>query len=138
MIDSGNVEQALRNLLLDNTTGIVKDLVPGRDLNAEIKMMSAITLKELLGPFDVVDYLESDIQQSEIIVFPPFIDLLRKKVRRIHIGTHGADTHKALHELFEDNGWEIVFSYSPNAVHDSELGTFETNDGILTVRNPDL
>ncbi len=138
LIDSGNVEQALRNLLLDNTTGIVKDLVPGRDLNAEIKMMSAITLKELLGPFDVVDYLESDIQQSEIIVFPPFIDLLRKKVRRIHIGTHGADTHKALHELFEDNGWEIVFSYAPNAVHDSELGTFETNDGILTVRNPDL
>lgn len=138
LIKEGHAEEALRNLLLTNSTGIAKDLVPGRNFMAEIKLVSAITLRELLGPFDIVDYLESDIQQSEILVFPPFIDLLRKKVRRIHIGTHGADTHDVLHRLFKDDGWEIIFSYAPNAMHDSALGKFETNDGILTVRNPDL
>ena len=67
---------------------------------AEIKLVSAVTLRDVLAPFEFVDYLDSDIQQSEIIVFPPFLDLLKRKVRRIHIGTHGKDVHRSLHELF--------------------------------------
>jgi len=129
---------ALRNLLLHNTTGLTRELVEGHDFKAEIKLVSAITLHELLSPFERVDYLESDIQQSEIEVFPPFIDLLRKKVRRIHIGTHGKDVHWRLHDLFAENGWEIVFSFEPNARHDTVLGSFDTNDGVLTVHNPDF
>jgi hypothetical protein len=129
---------ALRNLLLHNTTGLTRDLVEGHDFKAEIKLVSAITLHELLSPFERIDYLESDIQQSEIEVFPPFIDLLRQKVRRIHIGTHGKDVHWRLHDLFAGNGWAIVFSFEPNARHDTVLGSFETNDGVLTVLNPDF
>jgi hypothetical protein len=138
LLGGGNVETALRNLILHNTTGMTKDLVPGQNFSAEIKLMSAITLRDVLSPFDVVDYLESDIQQSEIVVFPPFIDLLRKKVRRIHIGTHGIDVHRSLHKLFEERGWSIVFSFDPNSEFTTELGKFSTNDGVLTVRNPDL
>jgi len=33
---------------------------------------------------------------------------------------------------------EIVFSYPPNRRFESPLGGFSTNDGVLTVRNPDL
>jgi hypothetical protein len=137
-IKEGRAAEALRNLILHNTTGIEKDLLPGRKQMAEIKLLSCMTLRDLVSPFDVVDYLESDIQQSEILVFPPFIDLLRKKVRRILIGTHGQDVHDALHDLFAGRGWEIVFSYAPNATHESALGRFTTNDGVLTVKNPDL
>jgi len=100
--------------------------------------VSAVTLRDVLAPFEFVDYLDSDIQQSEIIVFPPFLDLLRRKVRRIHIGTHGKDVHRSLHELFRSDGWEIVFSYEPNAAHASALGEFTINDGVLTVHNPQL
>jgi len=131
-----SVETALRNLLLHNTTGLTQNLSVEHNSSAEIKLVSAITLRDLLGPFKRVDYLESDIQQSEILVFPPFIDLLREKVRRIHIGTHGKDEHWSLHDLFADNGWEIIFSFEPNARHETALGNFETNDGVLTVRNP--
>ena len=131
-------ETALRNLLLHNSTGITKSLVPNHDFLAEIKLMSAITLADILGPFEVVDYLESDIQQSEIVVFPPYMALLRDKVRRIHIGTHGRDVHRKLHELFESNGWHIIFSYEPNSEFDTLFGPFKTNDGVLTVRNPQL
>lgn len=131
-------EAALRNLLLHNSTGLVRPLGRNIELTAEIKVVSAVTLRELLGPFSLVDYLESDIQQSEINVFPPFIGLLREKVRRIHIGTHGKDVHHTLHELFARSGWQIVFSFEPNAHHETVLGGFDTNDGILTVVNPDL
>jgi Methyltransferase FkbM domain len=138
LIQEGCTEDALRNLIINNTTGIVMDLLPGQEVMAEIKLLSCITLQDLLGPFHRVDYLESDIQQSEILVFPPFIDLLRRKVRRIHIGTHGLDVHRDLHALFAQHGWNIVFSYEPNAIHDSALGSFALNDGVLTVVNPDL
>lgn len=138
LVQQGAAEEALRNLLLYNTTGLTTDLLPGRNFMAEIKLVSAVTLSDILGPFDLVDYLEADMQQSEIIVFPPFIDLLKKKVRRIHIGTHGQDVHWTLHELFASRDWEIVFSYEPDATHESGLGTFKTCDGVLTVRNPTL
>ncbi len=138
IIGTGRLEEALRNLLVRNTTGLTKDLVPGSNFMAEIKVMSATTLADVLGPFDCVDYLESDIQQSEILVFPPFIDLLKRKVRRIHIGTHGKDVHNSLHRLFAEHGWDIVFSYEPNGKFDSPFGKFTTNDGVLTVTNPAL
>ncbi len=140
IIKSGRVEEALTNLLMHNTTGLKKDLVPGSSYNfmSEIKVMSAVTLKDILSPFDIVDYVESDIQQSEILVFPPFMDLLKKKVRRIHIGTHGREVHDTLLALFKRDGWEIVFDFAPNMTHNSALGSFVTNDGVLTVRNPAL
>jgi len=132
------VEEALRNLLLRNTTGLQRQIIAGENHMGEIKPISSITLRDVVSPFDRVDFIESDIQQSEIIVFPPFMDLLKKKVRRIHLGTHGEDVHTALHKLFAGAGWEIVFSYKPESEFDTPLGGFKTNDGILSVVNPRL
>ena len=126
----------VENLIMSNSTGIMIDLVPGMDLKAELKFLSAITLADVLGPFDFVDYVESDIQQSEIIVFPPAIQALNRKVRRVHIGTHGGEVHSALRDMFVEHGWELVFDYAPNQTFETEFGTFETNDGVLTVVNP--
>jgi hypothetical protein len=131
-------EAALRNLLLHNSTGLVRPLGQDVDLAAEVKLVSAVTLRELLAPFVCIDYLQSDIQHSEIDVFPPFVGLLREKVRRIHIGTHGKDVHHTLHQLFERNGWQIVFNFEPNGHHETILGAFDTKDGVLTALNPDL
>jgi hypothetical protein len=117
---------------------MTKSLTGDGRFNAEIKLVSAVTLEDVLGPFDRVDFVEADIQQSEIIVFPPFMDLLKKKVRRIHVGTHGADVHEELAGLFRRDGWEIVFDYAPNAQFKTPYGDFSTNDGVLTVRNPQL
>jgi hypothetical protein len=141
LIESGRTEQALRDLLLQNRSGLhvrQSDLSTGEPLEAEIEFVSAITLGDVLGPFERVDYLEADIQQSELVVFPPFMDLLKKKVRRIHIGTHGEEAHRILHDLFARDSWEIVFSFKPDGVHRTALGTFTNNDGVLTVSNPTL
>ena len=131
-------DAALRGLFAHNTTGFTQPAHPDLTEMTEVKFVSAVTLADLLGPFDIVDYIEADIQQSEIVVFPPFVDLLRKKVRRIHIGTHGNEAHWSLHELFAKNGWNIVFSFEPNSRNASPFGEFELNDGILTVSNPSL
>ena len=138
LIERNLAAEAVENVLLNNTIGLKTELIPGSGLWGELKFVSAITLNELLGPLDTIDLLEADIQQSEILVFPPFIDLLRRKVRRIHIGTHGEDVHAELHKLFADHGWRIVFSYKPFLRCESASGHFEIKDGILTVRNPDI
>jgi hypothetical protein len=138
LIESGRQDEALRNLLLRNTTGLKKSLLPGEGFDAEITLMSAVTLADVLAPLPRVDYLEADIQQSEILVFPPFMDVLKRKVRRVHIGTHGKDVHESLSKLFRRDGWQIVFDYEPNSSHTHPLGSFELNDGVLTVLNPDV
>jgi hypothetical protein len=137
-VAQGRTEEALRNLLLRNTTGIEMDIIAGQGHMGEIKLISSVTLEDVLGPFSRVDFLEADIQQSEIVVFPPYIDLLKRKVRRIHLGTHGPEVHRAMHDLFADKGWEIVFSFAPETAYETPIGGFRTNDGILSVVNPEL
>jgi hypothetical protein len=138
LLAEGRGEQALSDLLLRNSTGIIRDVTHGRNFMAEIQYVSCVTLGDVLGPFDFVDYIEADLQQSEIVVFPPWLDLLRQRVRRIHIGTHGADVHATLHRLFAESGWHIAFSYAPDGTYEAPAGSFTVGDGILTVRNPDL
>jgi hypothetical protein len=138
LVSSEKTKQALHNLLLRNSTGISipgEEVWPGDKTEAEIKYVSAITLNEVLAPFDKVDYLESDIQQSEIVAFPGCMDLIKRKVRRVHIGTHGTRAHDSMLQLFRRDGWEIVFNYEPNSVHETTLGTFRTGDGLLTFKN---
>jgi hypothetical protein len=137
-LTEGREEEALTNLLLHKTTGLQKEIIEGKDHLAEIKLVSATTLGDLLGPFERLDFLEADIQQSEIVVFPPFRSLLKRKVHRIHLGTHGGDVHQSLLQMFIVDGWEVVFNYKPGSVHHTVLGSFSTNDGILSVVNPDV
>ena len=138
IIRDGDPNMALRSLLVEKTTGFTQPVHPGLPQMTEVKAVSAVTLADILRTFDLVDFLEADIQQSEIVVFPPFIDILRDKVRRIHIGTHSTEVHTSLQHLFVDNGWDIVFSFEPNSRHECSWGKFELNDGVLTVRNPSL
>jgi len=138
VIAAGKAPEVLSDIVLNNSIGGKTNALLGQNSPGEMKIVSAVTIKDVVDPFTVVDFLEADIQQSEILVFPPFLDLLRAKVRRIHIGTHGAYNHQTLSAMFKDAGWDIVFDYGPEAKHRTPIGTFETCDGILTVRNPDL
>jgi hypothetical protein len=129
----GASERVLTNILLHNSTGIVREF--GFGLSGEIKFVSAVTLRDVLAPIDRVDLLETDIQRSEGEIFPPAMALVNRKVRRVHIGTHGRDVHDMLVALFARAGWEIVFDYGPGK-HLTPRGPLELGDGILTARNP--
>ena len=127
----GASERVLENILLHNSTGIVRELGPG--LSGEIKFVSAVTLRNVLAPLDRVDLLETDIQRSEGEIFSPAMEVV--KVRRVHIGTRGSDVHNMLRALFAGVDWEIVFDYGPGK-HMTPRGPLELGDGILTARNP--
>ena len=130
----GDSERVLENILLHNSTGIVEDF--GGGFSGEVKFVSAVTLRDVLSPFDHVDLLEVDIQQSEVAVFSPYMELVSRKVRRAHVGTHGHDSHDIMRALFLRSGWEIFFDYSPETRHMTERGPLNIGDGILSVRNP--
>ena len=131
---SGQSEQILRNIFHYNSTGVSQEL--GLDYIGEIKFVSALTLRDVLSPFERIDLLEVDIQRSELDVIAPCFDTVNRKVRRVHIGTHGRDIHAALRALFSDAGWQIVFDYAPDSRHKTERGVLELGDGIMSARNP--
>lgn len=136
IVKKGDVNEALENLIMKYSTSINKTLIPGTDMIGEIKILSATTLSMLLGPFDYVDFIESDIQESEKLVFPECIEVLTEKVKRISIGTHGKENHKDLVKLFKKARWEVVFDFLPETIHQTDLGPVEMNDGVLVVVNP--
>jgi hypothetical protein len=124
----------VRNLMLRNSTGTVHDL--GDGVVGEVKFVSAVTLGDVIGPLRRVDLLEVDIQQAEGEALPPFIGVMSRKVRRVHVGTHGAKIHGQMRTLFRRAGWTIVFDFAPDSSHQTEFGSFKTIDGILTAVNP--
>jgi hypothetical protein len=138
MIKAGHANVVLQNLLQHNSTALKVNLTPDTEylFEAELRLVSAVTLNDLLGPFTRVDYIEADLQQSEEIVFPPAIAALSAKVRRVHLGTHGQRAHRQMHDLFAAHGWDVLFSFEPNGSYQTPAGSFELNDGVLTAVNP--
>jgi hypothetical protein len=126
--------RVLENLLVSNSTGLGYDL--GGGFEGEMKFVSAVTVRDVLTPFDQVDLLEVDIQHSEISALPPFMGVIDRKVRRVHIGTHGSEAHELLRGLLLDAGWELAFDLAPDTHHVTELGAIDLLDGILSARNP--
>ena len=126
------------NLLATNATGVTINMTPEREpsFEAELKLVSAVTVADILGPFDRVDFVEADLQQSEMVVFPPAMEALNRKVRRVHLGTHHPEEHRYLEGMFGQHGWQIVFSFPPRGTYRTSAGEFTLNDGVLTVLNP--
>ncbi|MBC8240451.1 MAG: hypothetical protein ISR50_08120 [Alphaproteobacteria bacterium] len=140
ILDVGQADAALTNILTTNGTGVKVQLIPDvdHDTSAELRFVSAITLKNLLAPFKRVDYIEADLQFAEIATIPPAIEELTRKVRRIHLGTHSDEIHGSLEKLFREFGWEVVFSYLPHRSFETPYGNWTNDDGVLTVVNPAL
>jgi FkbM family methyltransferase len=128
--------RVLKNIVLYNSTGLIHDL--GAGFSAELKFVSTLKLGDVLWPFDRVDLLEVDIQSAELEVIAPYIETVKRKVRRVHIGTHGRDVHAKLRAQFSAAGWEIVFDFAPDTVHTTERGQLKLGDGVLSARNPTI
>jgi len=133
--NAGHTEQAFASLLQDGTTGLFATL-NDTDVQAELRLMSALTLGDILGPLDHVDYLEIDIQSAEYTALPPFIDLMARRVGWVHLGTHGQGVHDAMADMFRTHGFRIEIDWSPETAFETPQGSFTTQDGVLAVANP--
>ncbi|MDA0653933.1 MAG: hypothetical protein O3C09_00860 [Proteobacteria bacterium] len=137
IFEGGHAEKVLAGLLTEGKSAVFQNL-SGTDVNAELRLSSAVTLADVIGPLDRVDYLEIDIQSSELQVLPPFIDLLRSRVGWIHLGTHGVDLHRTMAAFFRGHGFDIHIDWEPNSTYSSPDGILSTGDGVLAMANAGL
>ena len=106
------------------------------------------SLLEIIGHCDHVDYLDVDIQASELEMFsmPEVMNFLNSKTYFIHIGTHNRQIEHALLKIFiTDNGWKPSWYFQTDAAHFKENKNWNTPygpmtfmDGVLGVFNPRL
>ncbi len=134
--DAGLSEAVLKNILCVGSTGIALPLWQGIDAKAELEMISAITIADILGALGDVDYLEIDIQAAERYALPPAGEILGRKVRWVHLGTHGVDIHREMRDLFESWGWRVMADLLPETDYQAPDREFRTQDGVLVARNP--
>jgi FkbM family methyltransferase len=109
------------------------EFVPG---NA-IHRVPAISLNTLLSGHDVVDLMLLDVQGAEHEVLVPAIDILRKKVKVVHIGTHSNDIERGLTALFRSRAWLKAFAFPGQTTVKTEFGEVAFGDGIQTWVNPE-
>src|SRR5262249_7114287 len=109
-----------------------------REDGLEAKSMPAVTLAEVLEPHPRVDLIDLDIQGAELDVLTAAIDLLDARVKRLQIGTHGADIERGLRRRFLNPGWKIgqdlawgSKGFVPKLGRDLDVG-----DGVQTWVNP--
>jgi FkbM family methyltransferase len=98
--------------------------------------VDAVSLKTLLLPLSSVDLIDIDVQGAELQVLQAAEEGLDEKVKRVHIGTHGADIESGLHSLFSRLGWTCLRSFPCGGSADTEWGTFLFQDGVQTWLNP--
>ncbi|MBT3532228.1 MAG: hypothetical protein HN478_00010 [Rhodospirillaceae bacterium] len=136
IIDMGASEKVLKNLLMGGRCGmkIPYNSDAGEDL-FDYAYVSAMPLNDILGPLTHVDLMDIDIQGAEDSVIEPAIEMLNARVKRLHIGTHGADIHAGLWDLFFENEWACEFDYPPFQENETPWGSFKTVDGILHLSN---
>lgn len=139
IIAADNTEQALRNLMSAGRCGlqVPYNSAAGTDI-FDYQFVSTIPLADILAPLSHVDLMDIDIQGAEDTAIAPAMELLNRRVKRLHIGTHSADIHSGLWNLFFENEWVCEFDYAPFSKHETPWGQFDTMDGILHLHNPHL
>lgn len=138
---SGQSEAILQNIVLEGSTRIYLPLDSPEgtpEADGELRFVSTNTVADIFHPLVFVDYLDIDIQMAEAYTLPPAIEMLSRKVRWLHLGTHGFDIHDAMRDMFVSHGWEILLDFTPATNFETAVGSFRTCDGVLFAYNPAL
>lgn len=96
-----------------------------------------ITLEKAAEALDRIDLIDADVQGAEIELLP-WIDLMTRKVRRIHIGTHSTEIEEALRQSFRGAGWVCEWDFSLGSKRETPFGRIDFVDGVQTWLNPKL
>jgi FkbM family methyltransferase len=100
--------------------------------------VQTVSLAHLIRDHAVVDLIDMDIQGAELDVVRSSLDELNRKVKRVHIATHGHDIEREIRALLAAQGWENVWDLPYDKVHASRYGEMYFCDGIQGWINPAL
>jgi FkbM family methyltransferase len=98
----------------------------------------AVTLASILAPLELVDLIDLDVQGAEADVLEAAADELARKVKRVHVGTHGEDVERRLRALFARMAWELRNDYAAGMEMETPWGAISFQDGVQTWINPRL
>jgi FkbM family methyltransferase len=98
----------------------------------------AYSLGKLLKPYDRVDLIDMDLEGQELPAIERNIKDLDRKVRRLHIGTHGSDIEETLRRLLSAHGWECRADYPLRTVSQTPYGEIAFDNGAQSWVNPRL
>lgn len=139
--NAGKAPETLRNVLIEGSTQLyipLANMEGTPEARGELRFVSAVTVADVLGPLPFVDYLEIDMQLAEEWTLPPARELLKRRVRLLHLGTHGGGLHRDMAAMFAADGWEVLVDLMPQTQFDTPEGPFTTGDGVLIAHNPAL
>jgi hypothetical protein len=97
-----------------------------------------ITLSSILADYTFVDLADMDLQGSEREAVAEAVEPLTRKVRRLHIGTHGRDIEAFLHQALPAAGWVCLRDYPGSQSNETSFGPCHFVDGVQTWINPRL
>lgn len=107
--------------------------------NAHVEMRPSIILQDVIGDTPVVDLLDLDIQGMEAEVVSSSIELIERRVKRIHIGTHSRQIEDTLRKVMTAAGWEPRFDYPcGTSNHPTPAGPVDFGDGVQSWINPNF
>jgi len=97
----------------------------------------AISLTAILNRIEyAVDLIDMDIQGQELVVLEAAKNVLQRKVRRVHIGTHSTEIEDGLRDLFLSLEWQCVHDYGIGATRETPFGEIDFQDGVQGWINP--
>lgn len=103
---------------------------------ASVKRVSAVSLTTVLKDIPTVDLIDMDIQGAEAEVVESSLDIFDRRVKRAHIGTHGADVEARLRAAFTQIGWRCVYDFPQGRDSETPFGVVSFGDGVQSWINP--
>jgi hypothetical protein len=96
----------------------------------------SVLLEDIIPDVDRVDLIDMDLQAEELKVLTSAIDLLDRKVVRLHIGTHERAIEDGLRALLTTHGWKCTADYKCNETAATPWGLVTFLDGVQSWVNP--
>ena len=107
--------------------------------NARVEMRRSVVLEDVIADIPNVDLLDLDIQGMEAEVVSSSIELIARRVKRLHIGTHSREIEETLRGLMTAAHFEPRFDYPcRTAHHPTPAGPVDFGDGVQSWVNPRL
>ncbi len=79
-----------------------------------------------------------DIQGNEFIVIQEAMEIINRRIKCLHIGTHSNEIEAQLRTLLQGNGWRLIRDYPLARVNATEYGNITFVDGVQTWHNTRL
>jgi len=128
----------------DNMRIYGQDWGVGRAVN-ESAGRQPITMHALFRRYNlppVVDMVDLDVQNAEYALLDDAtVDLFTAAVKRVHIGTHLANTAELTPPIirrFQTRGWTLVWNFDHGHRVPTPYGPVKFGDGVLSFVNPRL